>query len=307
MLGADDAPNAIISGEIDMRTTTRGPTLSLSRYLDEAEASIERFLQDTSSPQEGFVTWQDMVKLGELRGVTCVVKRPLTLSGLSVPIDSRWAIIVNKGQKPERQRFTLAHEIAHLFVTDEIKQEVWQKTPFGAIEAAKRVFERFCDDLASRILMPKFLLSKDLNGKPLDPTLLVNLAWKYGVSLRPFCIRAVELQKGAYHVAKWQRATNGTGRNEIHRRWRTASRGMVSLMPETTTLNSPVGALFTECLQHEDAEYGGDMVSQGKAVSLKIRASLLSLGEGASILTVAQRLKAPQRQESPIPACPIPT
>ncbi len=277
-----------------MRTYAKRPTINLTHYLDAAESTIEDFLATTTSPEEGFVTWQDMVSLARFHGVTCVVKRPLSLSGLSVPVGSQWAIIVRKGEPPERQRFTLAHEIAHLFVNEEVKEQVWQKTPIGAIDAARQVFEKFCDDLASRILMPRSMLAKDLIGNELSPSLLVDLAWKYGVSLWAFSIRAVTMQKGAYNVAEWVKATNS--QYPLQRRWRVASRGMGGLMPEVTSLHSPVGSLFNDCLQSDNAEYGGEVISATKAVPVRIQASLLRRNPRAAVLTVAQRLKASQHK-----------
>ncbi len=295
------APNATIHDSCGMKTTVKQKTLSLKPELDEADALAQRFFSNSVSYQHGFVTWQDMVSFAETCGAICVVKKPLSLSGLSMPIGDTWAIIINEGEPPERQRFTLAHEIAHLFMTKEMQRQVWQATPSGPGDTARKTIEGFCDNLAARILMPKPLLSTDLEGKSLAPDLLVNLAWKYGISLRAFSIRAVEMLNGDHHVAKWDKVSDQKGQQHLYRKWRAAARGMKNLMPETTTMRSPVGELFENCVLRSSGSYSGEIVRETKRENLVMQGWLLHRGPSPSVLAVTHRIKL-GREPSPVRA-----
>ncbi len=275
-----------------MKARINEKTASLKCQLNEADALAQRFFSDAVSYQNGFVTWQDMVSFAEAHGVVCVVKKPLSLSALSMPIGDQWAILINEGQPPERQRFSLAHEIAHRFMTEDMQRQIWQATPSGAGDNARKTIEGFCDDLAARILMPDPLLSIDLEGKDLAPDLLVDLAWKYGVSLQAFSIRAVEMQKGQHHVAKWHRVYDQRGQQQLHREWRAAARGLRNLMPKKTTTHSPIGELFRGCLSDGTAAYSGELVLETKKEAVEMRACLVQRGVSPTMLAVTRRSRS---------------
>ena len=284
-----------------MKTRINRETPSLKHQLNEADMLAQRFFSNSVSYERGFVTWQDMVSFAESHGVICVVKKPLSLSGLSMPIGDQWAILIQEGEPPERQRFNLAHEIAHRFMTEDMERQVWQATPPGAGDSARKVIEGFCDDLAARILMPKPLLSNDLEGKDLAPDLLVDLSWKYGVSLRAFSIRAVEMQKGKHHIAKWHRVYDKKGQQHLCREWRAAAHGLRNLMPETTNMRSPVGQLFEKCVLSNAASYSGEIVRESKNENVVMQACLLRRGPSPSVLAVTRRAK-PGRETSSLGA-----
>ncbi len=244
-----------------------------------------------------------MVKLAGAHGVNRVAKRPLSVAGLSMPIGTGRAILVNDSDTPVRQRFTLAHEIAHLFLDEETTREVWLRTPRGQNHQAHRTLETFCDDLASRILMPRAWLERDLKGKSPMPSLLLKLADQYGVSRQAFCIRAINFLGGAYHVAEWCKTTDSHSQSSIRRTWQAAARGMSRLMPEETTMHSPVGHLLQECLADHTASYSGELVREHKSESVEMRACLLQKGPHPTMIAVTRRSKARQKakqlQEQP--------
>ena len=91
--------------------------------------------------------------------------------------DSR-TIFVNCDDKPALQRFTIAHELAHLLLSG------------GAADAAglrPREEERLCDRFASAILIPQSELDDALQslGRPLGPEDLVRLCGRFRVNVRP--------------------------------------------------------------------------------------------------------------------------
>ena len=278
---------------VDRKSTPRSS--SLMPGLDIAEATIARFLEESESKQEGFVTWQDMVRLAQGNGVVRVSKRPLNVAGLSMPMGTERVIIIKQEDGPARQRFTLAHEIAHLFLDEDAKQEVWRRTPTGAGQAANDKFESYCDRLAARILMPRAWLVRDLKDKSPMPSLLLQLAEKYRVSRQPLCIRAVELLDGAYHVAEWRRETDQKGIPCLRRKWQAAARGLSRIMPETTTTHSPIGELLGTCLASDMAIYSGDLVRESKREPVEMRACLIQKSPSPSMLVVTRRAK-PRRE-----------
>ena len=272
-----------------MKTRAKDGAPNLKRHLDESAALARRFFGNSMSYERGFITWQDMVSFAEEHGVVCVVKKKLSLSALSMPIGDQWAILIKEGESAERQRFSLAHEIAHLFMTPELQRQIWQATPLGAGDTARKNIEKFCDDLAARILLPEPLLSIDLAGKNLAPDLLVDLAWKYGVSVQAFSIRAVEMQKSGHHVAKWHTVNDQKGRPYLRREWRAAARGLKDLMPETTTMRSPVGQLFERCMRTSAASYSGEILRNTKRENVVMQGSLLRQGTCPAVLAVTRK------------------
>ena len=286
-----------------MLTGVRKGGASLGCLLDQAEETIEAFFAGPREAEGEFVTWHEMVRLAAEYGVCRVVKRPLSVLGLSMPIGSQRAILIKEGEVAERQRFTLAHEIAHLFLNEETTRQVWLRTPRGANAQAHRTLESFCDNLAARILMPKSWLYEDLKDKSPVPGLLLQLADKYGVSGQAFCIRAIGFLHGAYHVAEWRREGRSASESKFRRSWRTAARGMSNLMPETQNVQSPVGLLFGKCVTDGTASYSGELLRESKKETVEMRACLIQKGPSPSILTVTRRAQ-PRREPPPVEGSP---
>lgn len=267
---------------------------TLQRRLSEAEASVEQFLSDIEAREDSYVTWKDMVQLAATYGVSRVAKRPLSVAGLSMPISPQRAILINEEDTPVRQRFTLAHEVAHLFLDADTTRQVWLRSPNGTNERVHDTLESFCNDLAARILMPRPWLSRDLTDKSPMPSLLLQLADKYGVSLQAFCIRAVEFLGGPYHIVEWSQDRTRRGTKQLHMRWPkpAAARGLSSLLPRKTTMHSPVGELFHRCLSDGTAAYSGEIVLETKKEAVEMRASFVQRGVSPTILAVTRRLRS---------------
>ena len=278
-------------GEIDtLWTGVRRADPSLTRLADEAEKAVEHFFVGPREADGEFVTWQEMVHLAESRGVCRVVKRPLSVSGLSMPIGTERAILIKEGEGAERQRFTLAHEIAHLFLDEDATRQVWLRTPRGANEQAHHAIESFCDDLAGRILMPRSWLSKDLKGKSPRPSFLLELADKYTVSRQAFCIRAVKFLDRPYHVAEWSRQ-DGTRAGQVLRKssWQGAARGMSRIMPNTIGIRTRIGEMLADCLARGTAAYSGEIDLETKTEAVEMRGCLVRQEPSPSMLLVTRR------------------
>jgi len=108
------------------------------------------------------------------------------ISGLLYKEGNKGVIIVNKEHSLTRQRFTGAHELAHLVLNHRGKVFVDKgsiifrdlTSSTGQVEEEKQA-----NSLAAALLMPDKFLQKDLKGRPLrEPELIEKLARKYKVS-----------------------------------------------------------------------------------------------------------------------------
>jgi Zn-dependent peptidase ImmA (M78 family) len=123
------------------------------------------------------------------------------LSGILIDRPPEIVIVVNSRHHPNRQRFTIAHELAHfslhrgdptVFVDKYLvhfRADSPQGDPFDPREAEANQF-------ASCLLMPEALLKKDLKGQSidlLDDAAVRGLATRYQVSVQALSIRLERL------------------------------------------------------------------------------------------------------------------
>lgn len=130
----------------------------MTSYLWERVAANEKAIVDR------YIT-ETPVKVGEIAkelGIT-VVKSPLPpkISGLIQPdpdAASGFIIKVNKYESTERQRFTIAHEIAHFLLhRQEIGAGVIDSIMYRSALTSRKEVE--ANQLAADIVMPKTLVS----------------------------------------------------------------------------------------------------------------------------------------------------
>jgi uncharacterized protein DUF955 len=151
-----------------------------STALRRAALSVARSMRDHLRPAGGLAT--QFAQLG-----VDVVEVSLAASGGCAAYDGRRVVFVAAGEPPARQRFTAAHEVAHLLLDSASSRA---RTSFQRAD-----LERLCDDFASELLIGRDRLSRSLSvsGVPRDPEALLRLCGTYGVglhammlALRPF-------------------------------------------------------------------------------------------------------------------------
>lgn len=143
----------------------------------------------------------DVFSLADRVGVR-VVRQPLDddLSGILVRSDDSAVIGVNIDHHPNRQRFTLAHELAH-FVLHADKPTVYVDDLLvhfrgESLHAPQNSEEVEANVFAAELLMPEEFLMNDLKTKRVDAfdeVAVRNLARKYGVSVQALSIRLSQL------------------------------------------------------------------------------------------------------------------
>lgn len=74
-----------------------------------------------------------------------------------------WTAGINAFHHPVRQRFTLAHEIAHFVLHRDCKQEFRDQT-FARRAGTRDSMESEADKFAARLLMPEFAVASSVSG-----------------------------------------------------------------------------------------------------------------------------------------------
>lgn len=109
-----------------------------------------------------------------------------------VGLQEKAIITVNSNSSPQRQRFSIAHELGHWALHRGLTLECRA----DAVEVnamRKRKQESAADKYASRLLMPEYLLGPELSkSKKLDIAIIQKIASEFDVSLTAAAIRCVE-------------------------------------------------------------------------------------------------------------------
>lgn len=116
----------------------------------------------------------------------------------------RWGIMYNRTARPERQRFTIAHEIGHL-VLHRHQQAAFQcskQEVHYSPEDAKQM-EREADNFAANLLMPGDRVSVLLDGPDTDFYRLSEAATEFGVSLEAMCLRFIKYTQQRAILIHW--------------------------------------------------------------------------------------------------------
>ena len=124
------------------------------------------------------------------------------LSGMIFRDESRTVIGVNSLHHPNRQRFTIAHEIGHMLLHKGqeifIDRIYWVNRRDDVSAQAVEPEEIEANRFASELLMPHALLEADLRDLQIDiedEEAMKKLANKYGVSLLAMTFRVNYLMK----------------------------------------------------------------------------------------------------------------
>ena len=117
---------------------------------------------------------------------------------------NEWGIFYNAKARPERQRFTLAHELGHFVLhRDSHASFNCDKESIYTGADTLKLIEREADEFASNLLMPGDLLRQRISGKRIDFHLLGELAKEFGVSLEAMCIRLIKFTEQRAVLVYW--------------------------------------------------------------------------------------------------------
>ena len=187
-----------------------------------------------------------LLALARDMGITGVQYIPDGPDGVLVRRESGYIIGVNAQDVPNRQRFTIAHEIAHQLVNQtllpdspgiEARRTSFFKGQSSNDEMEHRV-ERLCDIAAAELLLPERLLQKD-DFVASGPSLVAlrKVSQSYQVSPQAAGIRLIEGGWWNAVLTHWIRQVEPeTGKSRILAQWSAASKDLNWLVPNNRSL-----------------------------------------------------------------------
>lgn len=128
-----------------------------------------------------------------------------------------WGIAYNGRSRPERQRFTIAHELGH-FILHRGQQQSFncdKQSVHTGIDTLRDI-EREADDFASNLLMPGDLLRDWISSQRIDLHVLSAIAQRFQVSFEALCVRFIKFTSQRAILVYWD---NGYVKYE----WRSSS------------------------------------------------------------------------------------
>ena len=122
------------------------------------------------------------------------------MRGCSISDQPFPAIILNGADSQNGKTFILMHELAHILLRIGGLCDLEDKR--SQIASEKERIERFCNQVAAALLMPREDLLGHLRGRPVDPLqsaeLLQELAGMYGVSREAMLLRLISLNQASW-------------------------------------------------------------------------------------------------------------
>lgn len=171
----------------------------------------------------------DLIKLADRLGVHGVSEATMVEDGRTTWIDGVPSIALRRDRPPDRKRFTLAHEIAHILI--ESKHTVAHRT----FRLTHDDIETLCDQVAAAILMPRSWIERYANRDRFNLSLIRLVAHRAQVSHAAAAVRITEVSGRTCILLRLQRAP---------KRWVVVGHaavpldihGQIELAPETSEL-----------------------------------------------------------------------
>ncbi len=108
---------------------------------------------------------------------------PNDQAGSSTTISGRHVIFVNARHSPKRQRFTVLHELGHIFLQIPSLHSDQTRTRDLFSYRGRPINEVLCDVFAAELLLPEPVFRKDVNRAEMGFSSIENLAAQYEASL----------------------------------------------------------------------------------------------------------------------------
>lgn len=162
------------------------PPRLASRPSKEQGRELARWLRELIGVEGPITDLSDLVE-DELGLDVALEPLPEGLAGLCVVTDRACLALVDSSAVVGRQRFTLAHEIAHLLVGDPepvlVDEELFSRSPR---EVQANAF-------AAHFLMSEEGIKRALKGRPVSGRVAAELQYEFGVSLEALAWQLINL------------------------------------------------------------------------------------------------------------------
>lgn len=150
----------------------------------------------------------DLHAIARELGVATISERPMVEDGRLEQRANRTVIYLRHGSRGTRQRFTLAHEIGHLILANPNQELVARRMWPGAGRE-----ERFCDEFAAALLLPRAWVLGTFGDKPVTLSTARAVADACNASLSAAVVRLRAVLNWRSSLLQWRR---------IDERWRLA-------------------------------------------------------------------------------------
>ena len=121
-------------------------------------------------------------------GAESVQRANISVAGMLLPTEDSFRILVNKNEHWVRQRFSGAHEIAHLLLDPKHAPSMRKEVP-----KAPTTLEKHCDKLAAQILMPDPTFSRYAKSEICSINSILKLARTFQASITATTIRLMDV------------------------------------------------------------------------------------------------------------------
>jgi hypothetical protein len=139
-------------------------------------------------------------RLARKLGVDEIVQASMVEDGRLEQAGGRTVVFLREASLPTRQRFTLGHELGHLLLAGPEKEFVAQRS-WSGFDAE----ERFCDEFAAAILLPKQWVIERFGAAPEQLKVVRELAAIAEASLSASLVRLRELAQWRRSLLHWRR------------------------------------------------------------------------------------------------------
>ncbi|HSA06774.1 MAG TPA: ImmA/IrrE family metallo-endopeptidase [Candidatus Gastranaerophilales bacterium] len=127
---------------------------------------IEDIAQEVLDLTHAFENYTNVSKISNALGLKVIpaLFNDNNIAGMLVYNDQEKAIYVNSTEIKERQRFTIAHEIGHFILHNELIQANKQNIFYRGDDNSSKPEEKQANQFAASLLMPKKELERTLNS-----------------------------------------------------------------------------------------------------------------------------------------------
>lgn len=210
----------------------------------------------------------DLERLAQSLGVETISYSDLIEDGRLETDGHRPRILVRASSNNARRRFTIAHELAHLLLTDPGQVAVERRL------ATDNDIERFCDQFAAALLLPRDWVTDKWEGHPETLASVRALASATGTSLAASLVRLQQTLGWTSMLLQW-RANAGSWRFRWGAGVPPALHGRVRATVETRELFDTIRERTTQDLTVElPLQVRGQTVHWPAIVSCKYASAL---------------------------------
>lgn len=196
-----------------------------------------------------------------------------------------WGIAYNGKSRPERQRFTIAHELGHFILHRSRQQSLNcdKQSVHTGIDTLRDI-EREADEFASNLLMPGDLLRAWISSQRIDFRVLGDIAKRFQVSLEALCIRYIKFTTERAILVYWD---NGYMKYE----WRSGSarRTRARIRRNGDPAEPPLGTLAADASitqEWDGTEMSAAIWCPEEAQHMKLREFKHTFGARDRVLTL---------------------